>query len=177
MSFPGSKIKYGHRNHIFDVSFFKRVCKEKGIKFTYKEARAVIDKANEVVAAVVVEEKDGFKLPFGLGYIVATKFISKKLAKDYNKSKELGYDVFFTNLHTFGYSVRATWFSFTKGDIKSNSFRNLYMFKTSDYLRNRISKAFASGKEYMEWTSADFVDKGRLEKYYRNKIANNKNIE
>jgi hypothetical protein len=177
MAFKGSKLKYGHRNHIFDVAFFKKIAKEKGINFTYKEARKVIDKANEVVADVVTDEKDGFKLPFGLGYIVAHKFISQKLAKDWKASAKAGFDIFYTNLHTLGYSVRVNWFSFVKESNKSYSFRSVYMFKTSEYLSKKVSKAFANGKEYMEWTSADFVDKGRLEKYYRSKIANNKNIE
>jgi hypothetical protein len=177
MAFKGSKLKYGHRNHIFDVPFYKRVVKEKGIKLTYKEARQVFDKANEVVSDVITNEKDGFKLPFGLGYIVATKFICDKLAKDWKASAKAGVDVFYTNLHTLGYSVRVIWYSFTKESSRSYSFRNVYMFKTCEDLSKKVSKAFSNGKDYLEWTAADFVDKGRLEKYYRNKIANNKNIE
>jgi hypothetical protein len=177
MSAKGSKIKYGHRNHIFDRVWFKKIAAEKGIKLSYKEARLVIDKANDTVANVVMNEIDGFKLPFGLGYICVTKFIPKNPAKNWKASAEAGYPVYYTNLHTLGYSPRVNWYSFIKDGNKSYSFRSVYMFKTCEYLSKKVSKMFSAGKEYMEWTPADFVDRGRLEKLYRGKIANNKNIE
>lgn len=177
MSVAGRKNKYGHRNYIFDKSFWKSLFNEKKITLSYKESRVVIKKSSEIISDIVVDEHDGFKLPFGLGYIVATKFIPKKPAIDWKKSKELGKHVFFTNLHTLGYSIRVVWYGFMNDGNKSNSFRNIYMFKTSEYLSKRLVKSFSSGKTYMEWTSADFVNKGMLEKFYREKIQNNKNTE
>jgi hypothetical protein len=172
MSFPGSKLKYKHRNYIFNLPFWKKIKEEKKIDLSYKQARQVIDKSQEIIADIIVEEEDGFKLPFGLGYITVTKFISNKLARDWKKSKELGKSVYFTNLNTLGYSVRVIWYSFLYHSNRNYFFREIYMFKTSEYLSKRVSKAFAEGKKYIAWEQGDFVSKGRLEKFYQDKIKN-----
>jgi hypothetical protein len=166
----GSKFKYGHRNYIFNLAFWKRLKEEKKLQLSYKQAKQVLDKSQEIISDVIVEEEDGFKLPFGLGYIVVTKFISKKPAKDWKKSKELGKDVYFTNLNTLGFSVRVAWYGYLHQSNRNYFFREIYMFKTSEYLSKRVSKAFAAGKKYIEWDQADFVSKGRLEKLYQDKI-------
>jgi hypothetical protein len=177
MPTAGSKLKYGHRNYIFDEKFWKKISEEKKIDLSYKQARAIIDKSNDVVADIVIGEQDGFKLPFGLGYIAATKFIPKNPAIDWKKTKELGKKVYFANLHTLGFSIRVIWYGFVKDGNKSTSFRNIYMFKTSEYLSKKLVKSFSSGKQYKEWTPEDFVNKGMLEKFYHKKIQKSKNIE
>jgi len=177
MPAKGSIIKYGHRNHIFSLEFWKKLVERKKLNLDYKQSRAIISRSNKIIADIIIDEIDGFKLPFGLGYLVATKFVPKNPAIDWKKSKQLGKRVYFTNLHTFGYSVRTIWYSFVHDCNKSNSFRNIYMFKTCESLSKRLAKSFVAGKNYMEWTPADFVNKGMLEKLYRKRIENSKNIE
>ncbi len=172
MPAKGSKYKYKHRNYILNLKFWRRLKNEKKLTLSYEQCRDILEKSEDIISAVIINENDGFKMPFGLGYIVVTKFISKKLAKDWKKSKELGKDVYFTNLNTLGYSCRVSWYGFLHKSNKNFFFRDIYMFKTSEYLSKAISKAFASGKKYIEWDQADFVNKGRLEKFYQDKIKN-----
>lgn len=176
MPAKGSKLKYGHRNHIFGIAFWKRLIEGKKLELNYGQSRSIITRANEIIGNIILEEIDGFKLPYGLGYLVATKFIPKNPAIDWKKSKELGTTVYFTNLHTFGYSVRVSWYSFIHDCNRSNSFRNIYMFKTAESLSKRVAKKFAAGKDYLCWVPADFVNKGMLEKLFRKRIENSKNI-
>jgi hypothetical protein len=172
MPSKGSKFKYGHRNYIFNLAFWKKLKEEKKLQLSYKQTKQVLEKSQQIISDVITEEQDGFKLPFGLGYIVVTKFIAKNPAKDWKKSKELGTNVYFTNLNTLGYSVRVVWYGFLHQSNRNYFFREIYMFKTSEYLSKRISKAFSEGKKYIEWDQADFVSKGRLEKFYQDKIKN-----
>lgn len=173
---PSNKLKYGHRNYIMNPEFWKAISKKKDLKLSYKDAKLIIDKSNEIISNIIIEERDGFKLPFGLGYLVATKFIPKNLSIDWKRSAEVGKRVYFANLRTLGYSIRTIWYSFIKEGNRSTSFRNIYMFKSSRDLSRKLSKSFANGKTYCEWSSSDFVDKGRLEKFY-DKNFRNKNKE
>lgn len=171
MPAKGSKLKYGNRDYIFSRDNWKEEWKEDADKFglSYSDVDKIIKTANQNIADVIVEENDGFKLPLGLGYICAIRFIPKKPAIDWKATeKNGGKHVYFTNLGTLGYSVGIKWFRV--GRVENISFNEIFKFKACKKLAQTISKRFKQGKVYSELTISDFIEIGRLENLYNKKF-------
>lgn len=167
MPAKGSTLLYGDRDYIFSPSFHKKNLVGKGIDVTYKEAKEVINHANKIIAEIITEETDGFKLPFGFGYIVPMKYVATYPAINWKESANLGKRVYHTNMHTDGYSCKIQWFRV--GRVNNSHFNEVFKFKSYKELSRSVSSAFRDGKQYVEWSVADFLDKGRLENLYNKK--------
>ncbi len=170
MPAKGSKLLYGNRDYVFNKKFFKSNLVEKHkFDLSFKECKDIIDICNKNIADSVVEELDGFKLPFGLGYICVGRFIPKNPAIDWKTSQKVGTRVYFNNLHTFGYSCKTYWFRV--GRVTNTKFHETFKFSAYKTLGISVSKAFASGKKfYQEWSISDLIEKGRLENLYSKKF-------
>jgi hypothetical protein len=174
MSFKGSKLKYGNRDYIFNMSFYKKKLVEKNnITLSFVECKKIINACNKNIAEFVVEETDGFKLPFGLGYLVVSKYIPVNPAIDWKRTKEFGQRVYHLNLHTLGFAIKINWFRV--GRINHNHFNEVYKFSPYKTLSLASSMAFRSGRKlYSEWSAIDFIEKGRVEnlmnKKYRKEL-------
>ncbi len=180
----GSVFKHGNRNYIFNKNFYlTNLVEKRKTELSFDDCKKIVEETNKIIADFVVDENDGFKLPFGLGYLVAGKYIPKNPATDWAKTKQTftkdeiraGKKVLHLNLHTFGYSCRAYWFRV--GRITSAKFHSVYMFKPYKTLSGAISKAFGSGRKlYSEWAITDFIEISRLEnlmnKKYRKEYKN-----
>lgn len=168
MPAKGSHFVYSGRDYIFNREFYKNVLsKEETLNLTYAECKNIIEHSNHVITDVVKNELDGFKMPFGLGYLCASRFIPKNLAIDWKKTKEIGKRVYHLNFHTNGYSCRVNWFRV--GRINVTSFNEVFKFKAYKTFSQLISKAFKEGKNYLDWTCADYIEKSRLENLYNKK--------
>lgn len=168
MPAKGSKLRYGNRDFIFNEQVWKTLVEEKKINLSFSQCKKIVNTCNSNIAEVIMEENDGFKLPLGLGYICAVRFIPKKPAIDWKATKTNGGNfVYFNNLSTFGYSVAITWFRV--GRVSNISFNEIFKFKSCKKLSQQISKKFKSGKMYSELTTSDFMEIGRLENFYNKK--------
>lgn len=169
MPAKGSKFRLGNRDYVFNKKFYdEHLVAKHGIQLSFDECKEIIETSNKNIAGVVVDEIDGFKLPFGLGYLCAGKFIPKNPAIDWKKTREVGKKVYHLNFHTFGYSVRSYWFRI--GRIGNTKFHEVFKFEAYKTLSQGISKAFSGGKMYSEWAISDFIEKGRLENLYNKKF-------
>lgn len=169
MPAKGSKLRYGNRDYIFNKNFYETELVEKhNIQLSFDQCKALIELTNKVIAEIIVDENDGFKLPFGLGYLCAGRYKPKYNMIDWKSSNKVGKFVYHLNLHTDGYAVKTYWFRV--GRIRNTSFHEVYKFSSYKTLSNSISKAFGSGKKfYSEWAVSDFIEKGRLENMYNKK--------
>lgn len=164
MPAKNSKLKYGNRDYIFDKTLYKNLVEKTGLDLSYEDAKQIVKKHLENIADVIEDEIDGFKLPRGLGYFCAIKYIPSKPPIDWKKSNELGKRVYFNNLATFGYTASAK--LFRVGRPNNNSYYDVFMFKPCAKLAERIIKKFNSGKVYSDFTISDFQEKSRLENLY-----------
>jgi hypothetical protein len=164
MPAKNSKLKYGNRDYIFSKKFYDELVKKTGLDLSYEDTTKVIKTHLENIADVIEEEIDGFKLPRGLGYFCAIRYIPSKQPIDWKKSNETGKRVYYNNLGTFGYTATAK--MFRVGRPNNNSFYDVFMFKPCVKLAERIIKKFNSGKQYSDFTISDFLEKSRLENLY-----------
>ena len=169
MPAKGSKLVYGNRDYIYNKSFHEReLAPREGFDLPWDVCKDIIENSNKNIAEAVCDEIDGFKLPFGLGYVVAGKYIPTHPLTDWKATKETGSKKVHLNLHTFGYAVKIYWFRV--GRIRNTKFHETYKLSPYKTLSSAVSNLFGSGKrQYHEWCTNDFIDKGRLENMYNKK--------
>lgn len=165
MAAKGSVLRYGNRDYIFNRKFHQtRLVEKHGVEKSYKECKEIIHHANQLIADIIKKEIDGFKLPFGMGYLCASTYIPSKLAINWEETNKLGKYVYHTNMHTDGYSCRIVWFRV--GRVDNTHYHEIYKFKAVRELSRDVSELFRNGQQYNEWSVTDFIEKGRLENLY-----------
>jgi hypothetical protein len=164
MPVKGTKLKYGNRDYIVDRSFYNKLVETTNTDLTYAEVSKIVREHTKNIAEVIEEEVDGFKLPKGLGYLCAIKYIPKKQPIDWVNTKKYGKTVYFTNFQSMGYSISAK--LFRVGRPNNNSFYDIFMFKPCKKLAASLVHKLRAGKVYSDFTISDFIEKSRLENLY-----------
>ena len=158
----GTKLRYGNRDYIFGEPMFNSLQQDKHLSISYKASKQIIKKSDDIIADIIMQENDGFKLPFGLGYICVCRFKSKKMMIDWKTTHKTGVRSYFANLATLGDSIRITWFR-TGYAVQRSKVVDIFKFKSCRKLSRSVSDAFKNGKQYSEWAHSDFLQKSKLE--------------
>lgn len=83
------------------------------IEVDYGLYKRILEEMCKVILEYVLDGSEGFKMPFGLGFIQIGKYKQKittdKLAVDYKASKEYGKRIYHLNEHSDGYKYRLYW--------------------------------------------------------------------
>lgn len=80
----------------------------------YKTFKLILDAFNKMLIDSLLESSEGFKMPFGLGYVCIVKYkpksyTQKSLSVDYKASREYGKTIYHLNEHSNGYKFRLYW--------------------------------------------------------------------
>lgn len=91
----------------------KQFCKDVE-KVDYRLFQRVLEQFNRIVLESLLNASEGFKMPYGLGYVQIVKYKPKKLndkslSVDYKASKEFGKRIYHLNEHSDGYKYRLYW--------------------------------------------------------------------
>lgn len=84
------------------------------IEVDYSLYRRVLDEMCAVILEHVLNRAEGFKMPYGLGFIQVGKYRPKTLTQqslsvDYKASKEYDKRIYHLNEHSDGYKFRLYW--------------------------------------------------------------------
>lgn len=84
------------------------------IEVDYSLYKRVLDEMCKVILEYVLERSEGFKMPYGLGFIQIGKYrpkvlTSQSLSVDYKASKEYDKRIYHLNEHSDGYKFRLYW--------------------------------------------------------------------
>jgi hypothetical protein len=84
------------------------------IEVDYSLYKRVLDEMCKVISEHVFERSEGFKMPYGLGFIQIGKyrpkhFSSQSLSVDYKASREYDKRIYHLNEHSDGYKYRMYW--------------------------------------------------------------------
>ena len=89
---------------------FRDMYKTMPIEVDYGLYKRILEEMCKVILEYVLDGSEGFKMPFGLGFIQIGKYKQKtttdKLAVDYKASKEYGKRIYHLNEHSGGYKYR-----------------------------------------------------------------------
>ena len=88
--------------------------REMPVEVDYSLYNRILDEMCNVILEYVLERSEGFKMPYGLGFIQVGKYLpkqltSKSLSVDYSASKEYNKRIYHLNEHTGGYKFRLYW--------------------------------------------------------------------
>lgn len=87
---------------------------EMPIEVDYSLYKRILDTMCAIILEYILERSDGFKMPYGLGFIQVGKympkqFTSKSLSVDYLASAKYGKRIYHLNEHSDGYKYRFYW--------------------------------------------------------------------
>ena len=93
---------------------FRDMYKELPIEANYSLYKRVLDEMCKVILEHVLNGSEGFKMPYGLGFIQVGKYLPKTLSADslsvdYKASKLYDKRIYHLNEHSDGYKYRLFW--------------------------------------------------------------------
>ena len=93
---------------------FRDMYREMPVEVDYSLYKRILDEMCKVILEYVLERSDGFKMPYGLGYIQVVKYKPKSyteqsLSTDYKSSKDYNKRIYHLNEHSDGYKYRLFW--------------------------------------------------------------------
>lgn len=93
---------------------FRDMYKEMPVEVDYSLYKRILDEMCKVILEHVLERSEGFKMPYGLGFIQIGKYKPKTLSPeslsvDYKSTKELDKRIYHLNEHSDGYKYRLYW--------------------------------------------------------------------
>lgn len=93
---------------------FKDMYRTMPVEVDYSLYKRILDEMCKVILEHVLERSEGFKMPYGLGFIQVGKYLPKQftdqsLSVDYAASKEYDKRIYHLNEHSNGYKFRLYW--------------------------------------------------------------------
>ena len=84
------------------------------IEVDYGLYKRVLDEMCKIILEHVLNASEGFKMPYGLGFIQVGKYkpkalVAQSLSVDYKASKEYDKRIYHLNEHSAGYKYRLYW--------------------------------------------------------------------
>lgn len=81
---------------------------------SYNTFKIILNEFNSELKNCLLESSEGFKMPFGLGYVQIVKYkpksyTKKSLSIDYKSSAQYGKIIYHLNEHSNGYKYRLYW--------------------------------------------------------------------
>ena len=96
------------------IDMYKQYRKDYGDDVDYKQFKDILDRFNEEILSCLLQSSEGFKMPFGLGYVQIVKYkpksmTPKSLSVDFKSTAEYGKTIYHLNEHSNGYKYRLYW--------------------------------------------------------------------
>lgn len=93
---------------------FRDMYRNMPIEVPYAQYKRILDEMCSVILDAIFNRSDGFKMPYGLGFIQVGKYkpktyTDKSLSVDYKASKEYDKRIYHLNEHSDGYKFRLYW--------------------------------------------------------------------
>ena len=93
---------------------FRDLYRTMPVEVDYRLYKRILDEMCNVILEHVLNGSEGFKMPYGLGFIQVCKYLPKTYAKDslsvdYATSKQYDKRIYHLNEHSDGYKYRLYW--------------------------------------------------------------------
>ena len=120
------------------------------VEVSYSDFKAVLDSCNKFILETLQNSSEGFKMPYGLGYLIIVKYLPKEysdksLSCDYKTSKQLNKKIYYLNEHSNGYKYRLYWSKLPK------TFSDRYKYQLMFTRQNKrdLAKLIFKHKDYI----------------------------
>ena len=128
------------------------------IEVDYGLYKRILDEMCRVILEYVLERSEGFKMPYGLGFIQIGKYKPKNytdqsLSVDYKVSKDLDKRIYHLNEHSDGYKYRLYWSKLPR------TFADRYKYQLSLVRKNKRDLA------QLIFNKQDYIDINDIQLY------------
>ena len=121
------------------------------IDIDYLTYKRILDAMCKFILKHVLNGSEGFKMPYGLGFIQVGKYLPKQLTPkslsiDYKATREYGKKIYHLNEHSDGYKYRLYWSKIPQ------TFPDRYKYQLSFVRQNkrRLAKLIFDKKDYLD---------------------------
>ena len=121
------------------------------IEVDYGLYKRILEEMCRIILDTVLNSSDGFKMPYGLGFIQVGKYLpkalnSKSLSVDYKASREYDKRIYHLNEHSNGYKYRLYWSKIPR------TFPDRYKYQLSFVRQNkrRLAQLIFNKQEYLD---------------------------
>lgn len=129
---------------------FRDMYKEMPVEVDYSLYKRILEEMCKVIAEHMLNGSEGFKMPYGLGFIQIVKYKPKTLTQqslsvDYSASKEYNKRIYHLNEHSDGYKFRLYWSKIPK------TFPDRYKYQLSMVRENKrkLAKLIFDKHDYL----------------------------
>lgn len=136
---------------------FYDMYKECPVEAPYSVYKGILDSMCQIIIEHVLDSSDGFKMPYGLGFIQIGKYKPKKLndkslSVDYKASKEYDKKIYHLNEHSNGYKFRLYWSKIPQ------TFPDRYRYQLSLVRANKryLAQLIFNNKDYIDINDIQF---------------------
>ena len=130
---------------------FRDLYRMEPIEVDYGLYKRILDEMCRVILEHVLNGSEGFKMPFGLGFIQVGKYQPKtltaeSLSVDYKASKEYDKRIYHLNEHSNGYKYRLYWSKIPR------TFPDRYKYQLSFVRQNklRLAQLIFNKQDYLD---------------------------
>lgn len=127
------------------------------VDVSYFDFRRVLDEMCNIILECVLNASDGFKMPYGLGFIQVGKYLPKNynstsLSVDYRASKQYDKKIYHLNEHSNGYKYRLFWSKIPR------TFPDRYRYQLSLVRANkrRLAQLIFNNNDYIDINDIQF---------------------
>ena len=121
------------------------------IEVNYGLYKRILEEMCRIILDAVLNSSDGFKMPFGLGFIQVGKYLpkalnDKSLSVDYKASREYDKRIYHLNEHSNGYKYRLYWSKIPR------TFPDRYKYQLSFVRQNkrRLAQLIFNKHDYLD---------------------------
>jgi hypothetical protein len=121
------------------------------IEVDYELYKRILDEMCRIILDAVLNSSDGFKMPYGLGFMQVGKYRPKtlsgeSLSVDYKASREYDKRIYHLNEHSNGYKYRLYWSKIPR------TFPDRYKYQLSFVRQNkrRLAQLIFNKKDYLD---------------------------
>lgn len=130
---------------------FRDMYPEMPLEVPYLLYKRVLDEMCKIILEQILERSEGFKMPYGLGFIQIGKYrpkslTEKSLSVDYKISKIYNKKIYHLNEHSDGYKYRVYWSKVPQ------TFPDRYRYQLSFVRKNkrRLAQLIFNRQDYLD---------------------------
>lgn len=151
------KIRKNKQSYTFADMYWSYINQENAVEVSYVDFKRILDQMCVLILDCVLNASDGFKMPYGLGFIQVGKYRPKtytntSLSVDYKTSKEIGKQIYHLNEHSNGYKYRLYWSKVPR------TFPDRYRYQLMFVRQNKrqLAKLIFNNKDYIDINDIQF---------------------
>lgn len=145
------RIRKNKQSYTFADMYQSYIRENNAVELSYVDFKRILDEMCNVILDSVLNASEGFKMPYGLGFIQVGKYLPKtytpgSLSVDYKASKEYDKKIYHLNDHSNGYKYRLYWSKVPR------TFPDRYRYQLSFVRANKrkLAQLIFNNKDYID---------------------------